>query len=518
MFRPARTPVKRFALRAASISAVLGFAVPALAAEHFAHPDGSGDACTRDAPCALGTATERAVAGDTVILMDGIYREGIYPKNSGTPEAWITFRADDCALPILEGQGENAPLDASGNYPSGVWMNEATYLRFIGIVSRYWDSGFSNGWTGEPIDNSNGHIEYINCIGDGNGRTGFAMYSARGLTIRECISAHNGGSPTHSWSSGIQLYAVHGAPEENVIERSVSFENVDAQKNNDGSGFIVDEETQGSTFINNLAFRNGGSCMRLTRSNNTRMLHFSCYHNGMNPNANSPTNPGEIYWTEQQSRDTTLLVNSIAAASGTPTDPTALRNPPASGLSNNLTINSGPTPFFSDPDGTNPDFRPPPGAASEVEDLGTQEGAPDVDIGFDPRCIVKRNPNVPYQQSWWEYAIDYDYIRSIGGVAKCFHPKPRSGGPDLGAYELSGEPHTFSEPGSCVPSSATGGDSTTSGGEPKSESSCAFTPGRAHRGFASTELWLWSSLVGMGLVLRRRRVVRLGAERLRSKV
>jgi hypothetical protein len=36
-------------------------------------------------------------------------------------------------------------------------------------------------------------------------------------------------------------------------------------------------------------------------------------------------------------------------------------------------------------------------------------------------------------------------------LANCFHPKARTGGADLGAYELSGDPHTFSEPGGCVP-------------------------------------------------------------------
>jgi len=418
---------------------------------YFVAPDGAGEECTRAAPCALSSAVERATAGATVILLDGVYAGGMFPQNSGTPEAWITFRADDCALPILEGEGEAAAMDEDGNTASGVYMNQATYLRFIGIVSRHWDSGFTNGWTGETTEGSNGHIEYINCIGDGNSRTAFAMYSARGFTVRECIAAHSGGSPTHSWSSGIQLYAVKGTPEENIVERSVSFENADNQKKNDGSGFIVDEETTGATFRSNIGFGNGGSCMRLTRSNAV-MVNFTCYHNGANPEANSPTNPGEFYWTDQQSRDGSLLMNTIAAASGSSTDPEALRNPPdASLLVTNLTVDSGETPFFTDPAGVNPDFRPPAAAAAQVENLGTAEGAPDVDIGFDPKCIIKADPGVPYQQSWWEHSIDYEYIRSIGGVAKCFHPKPRTGGPDLGAYELSGEPHAWSTPGSCVP-------------------------------------------------------------------
>jgi hypothetical protein len=39
-------------------------------------------------------------------------------------------------------------------------------------------------------------------------------------------------------------------------------------------------------------------------------------------------------------------------------------------------------------------------------------------------------------QSWWLYSVDFDYIKGIGGIAQCFHPKARSGTPDIGAYAL----------------------------------------------------------------------------------
>jgi parallel beta-helix repeat protein len=440
--------------------ATLSLASLAHAESYYVSPDGSGSACTRAEPCALDTGAQSALAGDTVILMDGTYFTPLLPENSGTEKAWITFQADECALPIIEGPGEAMVEDENGQLPSGVASNTGTYLRFVGIVSRYWSSGFTNGWTGEGTTNSNGHFEYINCIGEGNGRTGLVLYSAPSVLIRECISAHNGGSATDSWSSGIQLYGVQGTPDENIVERNVSFENTDAQKRNDGSGFIVDEYCTGATFVNNIAFGNGGSCIRLTRSDNTRMINNSCYFNGRNPNANSPTNPGEIYWTEAQSRETSSLLNTLAAASGSSQDPRALMNPPSSGLSNNLTSDSGDPPFFTDPDGLNPDFRPPASAAGSVENRGSSNGAPETDIGFDPKCVIRADPNVPYQQSWWTHSIDYDYIRSIGGVAKCFHPKTRTGGPDIGAYEMSGPAHTFSQPGSCVASTGGAGGST----------------------------------------------------------
>jgi hypothetical protein len=50
--------------------------------------------------------------------------------------------------------------------------------------------------------------------------------------------------------------------------------------------------------------------------------------------------------------------------------------------------------------------------------------------------ITKTAPTGAGVQSWWLYSIDDDYIKSIGGVAQCFHPKARSGAPDIGAYAL----------------------------------------------------------------------------------
>jgi parallel beta-helix repeat protein len=497
--------------------AMLSLASLAQAETYYVSPDGAGSVCTWAEPCALDTGAQNALAGDTVILMDGTYYTPLLPENSGTPEAWITFQADECALPIIEGPGEAIERDENNQLPSGVASNTGTYLRFIGIVSRYWSSGFTNGWTGEGTTNSNGHFEYINCIGEGNGRTGLVLYSAPHVLIRECISAHNGGSPTDSWSSGIQLYAVQGTPDDNIVERNVSFENVDAEKNNDGSGFIVDENCTGATFVNNIAFRNGGSCIRLTRSDNTRMINNSCYFNGQNPNANSPTNPGEIYWTDSQSRNTSTLINTLAAASGSSQDPLALMNPPSTGLSNNLTSDSGAPPFFTEPDGLNPDFRPPVSAAGSVENQGTASGAPQTDIGFDPRCIIRATPNVPFQQSWWTHSIDYDYIRSIGGVAQCFHPMTRTAGPDIGAYEMSGEPHTFSEPGSCLPSTGGTGVGGTGGlvadptqpvladqarPPPADQGACGCRLG-PRRGSASAVVF--AGLLALGLLAARRR-------------
>ena len=87
------------------------------------------------------------------------------------------------------------------------------------------------------------------------------------------VSSGGATSATASWSSGFQLYAVQGTATDNVVERNVAFENMDNQKHTDGSGFIVDTQVTGVSFINNVAFLNGGSAIRLTDSKNISIIN-----------------------------------------------------------------------------------------------------------------------------------------------------------------------------------------------------------------------------------------------------
>jgi MYXO-CTERM domain-containing protein len=145
---------------------------------------------------------------------------------------------------------------------------------------------------------------------------------------------------------------------------------------------------------------------------------------------------------------------------------------PGTGFTNSVVTTGNPA-FFSDVAGTTMNFVP---AASATDLLGkgaTGAAVPMTDIGFDPKCIVKRSPIMVGEVakgSWWQYDVDIDYIKSIGGVAKCFNPAMRSGAPDIGAYKAGAV--TTVAPGSCIPpapepvggSGGMGGGASTSGG------------------------------------------------------
>jgi MYXO-CTERM domain-containing protein len=383
--------------------------------------------------------------------MDGIYREPLYVANSGTSDAWITFEADECATPIIEGEGVGPDDDSQAN---GVHSTVAEYVRFRGLVARGWNIGFGNGWAdGTESDAvSNGHWEIEHCISYSNGRTGFTFFSAEGFKLKNSISAHNGSSVAHSWSSGVTLFEATGT--DNRVEGTLSFENTDAQRNTDGSGFIVDEQSNGASFVNNIAFGNSGSCIRLTLSSGTRFINNTCFHNSQfGERANGPTNPGEIYFNNPGFSDqgVAFFNNLIVGTGEQPAGPVAVVNPPESGWNNNVVV-TGSVNFLTDPTGQNPSFVPGASATELIAAGAAGIETPTSDIGFDPKCLVKRTPVMVgsvASESWWQFDIDIDYIMSIGGVASCFNPTSRTDQPDVGAY-AAGDVMTVS-PGSCIP-------------------------------------------------------------------
>ncbi len=79
----------------------------------------------------ISRAAEEAEAGDTVIVKDGVYRETLKPKNSGTPNAPITFRAEGAnvvisAADVVDGWTpyKDGIYKATMNWDLGVTRNQ----------------------------------------------------------------------------------------------------------------------------------------------------------------------------------------------------------------------------------------------------------------------------------------------------------------------------------------------------------------------------------------------------------
>jgi hypothetical protein len=385
----------------------------------FAAPTGSGSACTLASPCSAGTALGKASSNTPVYLRGGTYSNTSYlgVSASGTADKYVIVSAYPCELPIID--------------PGSLALN-GEYISVRGIVTRNSAGGFGNKWVGGGATNSNGHLEFINCIADMHSRNGIAFYSATGVHIKQSIVAHTGFSTTSSWSSGVNIFGAQGTYQDNLVEQNVAFENMDNQKHTDGSGFIVDDVGTGTTFRNNIGFRNGGSCIRLTTTTGTHIINNSCYGNGLDPAATGPSTPDEIFFSSSATTQGAVVYNNIAVATGKGGDTQAIFGGNGATMATNLTNNTGAITMWVDAAGIHPDFYLTTNVSAVFSPSTATELPPD-DIGFDPNCITKTAPTGTDVPSWWLYSIDYDYIKSIGGVAQCFHPKARSG-PSLGAY------------------------------------------------------------------------------------
>jgi hypothetical protein len=417
----------------------------ARAADYFVAPDGSDQAggTTESKPFqTLRRAVEAATQpGDTVWIRGGVYladstwANQLSPRYSGTAQAPITFRNYPGELPILDGSALYED-GASGVEPVAPTTEPVAFVRFIGLVARNWGtSGFSNGWPENEPNLASSNLTFINCIADGNGVNGFSFAGASNLRIQNSIAAHNGARPP-SWSSGFSLF---GALGENILDGNIAFENIDVSAlpefNNrptDGNGFILDEGTTHGYVVNNIAFRNGGACMKVTLSSGATIMNNTCIQNGQD--ANAQFNP-EVYLSEQQSgQGTSLRNNAVIAGPFGNRAGNGIQFLSADRDQNNVLSTAANSPFTSITGAL--DYRLNANA-TQLINQGIAQFAPGTDIGFDPRCIRQQ----PGQQFWWQYAIDYDYIASVGGVAGCFGnrvARPAGGGVDIGAYERNG--------------------------------------------------------------------------------
>lgn len=408
--------VHRVSFAAFTITAFV--ASGALAADYYVATDGADtNAGTESKPFkTVRKATEAATApGDTVYIRGGVYGNGwdshLSPQASGTASAPITFRAYPGELPILD--GSDLTEDGSGFEPTDVAVE---YIRVEGLVARNWpDSGFSNGWN-HPSSN----IEFVNCIADNNGVNGIAFNKAASVHIEHSITLHNGNLQP-SWSSGVSLYTATGT---NRIIGNVAFENIDISSNkSDGSGFILDEGSSGALFQNNLAFFNGGSCIRLTKSPGGRMLNNTCVQNAKDSTVSFND---EIYVSDAESTQNAVAVNNLLWPGKMAFGGQAITQ------MNNVTVNGTGT-FVASSGAV--DLHLTTGATSAIDQGTSNSETPADDVGFDFKCI-KAGTGLAH---WWQYVIDYDYVESVGGVAGCFAPGIRTGTLDVGAYEFGAE-------------------------------------------------------------------------------
>jgi hypothetical protein len=141
---------------------------------YFVAPDGNDSGPgSADRPWAtINHAADKAVAGDTVVVHDGRYllSTQVRPRNSGRPNAWITFVGYPGERPVLDAQSIQQPPFSERHLNNGAFqIEDVSYVRVADLtVINSHDAGFT------VRDSS--HIELINNATRGTYSSGIAVW------------------------------------------------------------------------------------------------------------------------------------------------------------------------------------------------------------------------------------------------------------------------------------------------------------------------------------------------------
>ncbi len=153
----------------------------------YVSPQGQASASglDRSAATSLTHASQIVRAGDTVILLDGVYTEMFAPVATGTPEAPITLKAENLNGAILDGSDYVRP--------SGVALFHNSHITIDGVVLRRFSvaphasrAGLNNG---QIYLSRTGSVTLTNCVLAGWGGYGLGIIG-RGLEslhVENCV-------------------------------------------------------------------------------------------------------------------------------------------------------------------------------------------------------------------------------------------------------------------------------------------------------------------------------------------
>lgn len=173
--------------------------------------------------------------GDTLLLMDGVYYQSLWPMGGGEPGNPITIKAQHDGMAVIDGQGVRIPVNLEG------WRG-ASYYVIEGIVARN-SSGSVYRLTADhnilrrvsgydAYTDGNEHVFIIwadhtlleDCIAAGTGRKMILIFMGEYNTVRRCFADWQSwdGRQWHDawpWGDGIEIYNGNY----NIIENSISY-------------------------------------------------------------------------------------------------------------------------------------------------------------------------------------------------------------------------------------------------------------------------------------------------------
>lgn len=268
---------------------------------------------------------DSAIAGDTVLVKDGFYREemdphqaGVLFRKSGAPDAWIkviaypgshprvtsptwaTFRLEDVSYIEVSGfdvstevvQGQTDP-NLQRNEGCGIYALRAHHVAFRN--NRVHDCGGGGIGTG--------YSDYITVEGNDTCRNAFfSIYNCSGISLWENVDFDD--KPGYH----------------DIVSRNRSWENenkgptpLTEHKLTDGNGIIIDGMNGkcGILIENNLLWDNGGRGIQVLGSQNVLIRNNTCAWNERTPEVISGGPPSDL---RAQSSHNCIFENNIVVA------------------------------------------------------------------------------------------------------------------------------------------------------------------------------------------------------------
>ena len=282
-------------------------------ATYYVSPSGNDShtpdqATSKDFPWkSITKAARTVIAGDSIVVMDGIYKESnIEFTNSGNSSAWITIINDDNSKPILTGNGER------GIYIRGVKNNPYTKSHFMlkGLtIFGYQQDGISIFWSDFIVCDDIHTYE--------NGNAGIEVVGSNHIIIQNSKLHHNGwkSDGDSGWGDGVSINNHYFDDPEgwySIIRSKSMYANWQKRDGAfwDGNGFTWDMAGTGGIhiFANNLIFNNGGCGFLTSKTGNMILVHNVFFRNMSD--YNRCRNEGEVQlagdWVES-----TIIKNNI---------------------------------------------------------------------------------------------------------------------------------------------------------------------------------------------------------------
>ena len=235
-------------------------------------------------------------AGDTLVLLDGTYRQSMIPAVNGTVSAPITVRAANDGKAIIDGEYRRTPVEfghtrvgrgdnfvvegiVARNSSGDVWYirsNNVTLRRVSGYNAAVDDnSSVFTFWT-----QGGGLLE--DCIAAGTGRKAILLYQTQNVTVRRCFARYDRWDGRNfcgvTWpnSETVEVYNGDGNILENIIVTGPSPVWLIAMQANDDSAALRNNQVLGSMTVgagmasNGTAYDYGPRPMPSVCGNNLR--------------------------------------------------------------------------------------------------------------------------------------------------------------------------------------------------------------------------------------------------------